>query len=177
MFTSFFKRTEEHSFEVLIKNEQEKLYKIAYSYVKNEQDALDIVQDAIIKGYRSFHKLKEKKYFSTWITRIVINSAIDHIRKSKNIIYLDQEWLAPERSHENQSIISMDMEQVFDQLKPEQKTLLLLRFYSGYSIPEIAHMLEKPEGTIKSQLHRALTKVKEKLENGGETYGSNGTEY
>ncbi|MED3648699.1 RNA polymerase sigma factor, partial [Halalkalibacterium halodurans] len=94
-----------------------------------------------------------------------------------NTIYLDQEWLTPERSHENQSIISMDMEQVFDQLKPEQKTLLLLRFYSGYSIPEIAHMLEKPEGTIKSQLHRALTKVKEKLENGGETYGSNGTEY
>ncbi|MED3648328.1 sigma-70 family RNA polymerase sigma factor [Halalkalibacterium halodurans] len=88
MFTSFFKRTEEHSFEVLIKNEQEKLYKIAYSYVKNEQDALDIVQDAIIKGYKSFHKLKEKKYFSTWITRIVINSAIDHIRKSKNVIYV-----------------------------------------------------------------------------------------
>ncbi|MCJ8008168.1 sigma factor [Lederbergia wuyishanensis] len=58
IFKSFHKSSdsEEVSFETLIKKEQEKLYKVAFSYVRNEQDALDIVQEAIIKGYQSFER-------------------------------------------------------------------------------------------------------------------------
>ncbi|WP_099354058.1 sigma-70 family RNA polymerase sigma factor [Fredinandcohnia onubensis] len=173
IFKSFYKKSNsaEYSFETLIKKEQEKLYKVAYSYVKNEPDALDIVQDAIIKGFKSFDRLKEIEYFSTWITRILINTAIDHIRKSKNVITLETDWFDPGRSEENNSIMTMDIELVFEKLKPQQKTLLLLRFYYGYSIKEISEILCKPEGTIKSQLHRTLQFVKEKLENGGDTYG------
>ncbi|MDG5787142.1 sigma-70 family RNA polymerase sigma factor [Evansella sp. AB-P1] len=168
---SFFKLSEEHNFEELIKAEQAKLYKIAYSYVKNEQDALDIVQDAVIKGYKSYHKLNEKNYFSTWMTRIVINSSIDFLRKSKDVISLESEWFDTGRNEENKTIVKMDLEKIFNELKPEQKTLLILRFYSGYTVPEIANILEKREGTIKSQLHRTLSEVKKKLGNeGGEYY-------
>jgi RNA polymerase sigma-70 factor, ECF subfamily len=177
IINSFFNRSKASTFEVLIKQEQGKLYKVAYSYVKNEQDALDIVQEAIIKGYESFHKLKDSQLFMTWMTRIVINSAIDYIRKSKDVIVLETDWFDPGINQENKSVMELDVATVFDKLKPEQKTLLLLRFYYGYSISEIAEILEKPEGTIKSKLHRTLNQVKEKLGKGGETYGELSTRY
>ncbi|MCC3358781.1 sigma-70 family RNA polymerase sigma factor [Bacillus sp. REN16] len=179
IFKSFYKRSnsDEYSFEALIKKEQEKLYKVAYSYVKNEQDALDIVQDAIIKGLKSFDRLKDIDYFSTWITRILINTAIDHIRKSKKVIPLETDWFDSGRNEENNAIMTMDIELIFEKLKPQQKTLILLRFYYGYSINEISEILGKPEGTIKSQLHRTLQLVKDKLENGGDTYGKASSRY
>ncbi|MEH7382693.1 sigma-70 family RNA polymerase sigma factor [Bacillus sp. JJ1533] len=179
IFKSFYKssNSDKYSFEALIKKEQEKLYKVAFSYVKNEQDALDIVQDAIIKGYKSFDRLKEIDYFSTWITRILINTAIDHIRKSKKVISLETDWLDSGQNEENNSIMTMDIELIFEKLKPQQKTLILLRFYYGYSINEISEILGKPEGTIKSQLHRTLQLVKEKLESRGDTYGKASSRY
>ena len=168
---SIFKSFSGHTFEILIKHEQEKLYKVAYSYVKNEQDALDIVQEAIIKGYKSFHKLQDIHYFSTWMTRILINTAIDFIRKTKDVILLEPDWVDTGLNEENAAIMAMDFEQIFTKLKPQQKTLLLLRFYYGYSISDISEIMDKPEGTIKSQLHRTLYQVKGMLEKGGDTYG------
>ncbi|MFB9827962.1 sigma-70 family RNA polymerase sigma factor [Lederbergia wuyishanensis] len=116
-------------------------------------------------------------YFSTWMTRILINTAIDHIRKEKDVIVLEPDWFDPGQNEENNSVITMDINLVFEQLKAPQKTLLLLRFYYGYSISEISEILSKPEGTIKSQLHRTLQLVKVKLENGGDTYGKASTRY
>lgn len=168
---SIFQRSKKPDFEELIKREHYRLYKIAFAYVKNEQDALDIVQETMIKGFKSFHKLNDSNRFQTWITRILINTSIDFIRKRKDVIYLEQEWFSSERNEESNSVMKMDLATVFEQLKPEQKTLLLLRFYYGYSIREIADIVERREGTIKSQLHRTLNQVKVKLGNGGETYG------
>ncbi|WP_246521632.1 sigma-70 family RNA polymerase sigma factor [Ornithinibacillus massiliensis] len=171
MFKSEKQKNREQLFETLIKQEQKKLYRVAYSYVKNEQTALDIVQDTVIKAYKSFDRLKNIDFFSTWITRILINTALDHIKKSKDIIPLDVGWLNTQIVEENLTVLVMDIEEVFGKLKANQKTLLLLRFYYGYSIPEIADILEKPEGTVKSQLHRTLQIVKKKLAHGGDVYG------
>lgn len=168
---------EEHSFEKLVVQEQNKLYRIAYTYVRDEHDALDIVQETVIKGYKSFHKLKDINLFSTWITRILINCALDHIRRSKVVIPMEiiSEHLS--NNEESNSIISMDISHAFEQLKHNQKTIILLRYYYGYSVPEIADILEKPEGTIKSQLHRTLQIFKKKLENGGDVYGEASSRY
>ncbi|GIN42351.1 DNA-directed RNA polymerase sigma-70 factor [Heyndrickxia oleronia] len=174
---SLFKVSNGQTFEELIKLEQDKLYKIAFSYVRNEQDALDIVQDSIIKGFKGFEKLNDKNYFSTWMTRILINTAMDHLKQKKNVVMLDPGWFNPWNNQENNTIISIDLAEVFDKLKPEQKTLIFLRYYYGYSISEIAKIMDKPEGTVKSQIHRTLQFLKEKLENGGDTYGKASTRY
>lgn len=64
---------DEESFYILINEVQEKLYVIAYSYVLDRDEALDLVQEAIIKGYKSLDKLKEARYFKSYITKILIN--------------------------------------------------------------------------------------------------------
>lgn len=178
-FMEFFNKNleDQQTFEVLIKNEQEKLYKVAYSYVRNEQDALDIVQDTVIKGLKSFHKLKDIQYFSTWITRILIHSAIDHLRRRKNVIPLEIDWADSGYREENSSVLSIDIANAFETLNSQQKTLILLRFYYGYSIAEISEIMEKPQGTIKSQLHRTLQLLKQNLEKGGESYGKASAKY
>ena len=63
--------------------EKVRLYKIAYVYVKNEENALEIFQETVYKAYVSIKDLKEEKYFSTWITRILINTASVHLNKNK----------------------------------------------------------------------------------------------
>lgn len=168
---------DEQDFETLILHEQKKLYRVAYSYVRNEQDALDIVQETVIKGYKAFHKLKDVNLFSTWITRILINCALDHIRQSKDVIPFEAAFYNEDLNEENKAVMTMDMEQAFEKLNPNQKTLILLRFYYGYSIPEISEIIEKPEGTVKSQLHRTLQFLKKKLENGGDSYGEASSRY
>jgi len=81
---------DEKAFEDLVKKEKEKLYRIAFLYVKNENDALDIVQETIYKAFTSIETLREVKYFSTWITRILINNALDFLKKQKKILLSDE---------------------------------------------------------------------------------------
>lgn len=59
----------------LLKSEKEKLYRMAYTYVKNEEDALEIFQQTVLQAIESVHQVKEPAYFSTWLTRICINKA------------------------------------------------------------------------------------------------------
>ncbi|GAE25562.1 RNA polymerase sigma factor SigV [Halalkalibacter wakoensis JCM 9140] len=174
---SLFSRSKQPSFETLIKGEQEKLYKIAYTYVRNEQDALDVVQDAIIKGYNHFDKLKNLDYFSTWMTRILINTALDAVKRKKDVVYLDQDRFDDKVTKDPPFTQQIDLLEELNHLKPEQKTLVILRFYYGYSIKELAELLKKPEGTIKSQLHRTLNELKKKLGEGGEQYGKAWSKY
>lgn len=72
----------------LLQNEKLKLYKMAYIYMKNENDALDVVQETIARAYSNIHTVKEDRYFATWLMRILINTAIEMLRKIKNSTYL-----------------------------------------------------------------------------------------
>ena len=68
------------AFDELVKSCQEKLYRIAYSYVNNRDDALDIVSESVYRAYLNLRTLKNPSYFNTWIIRIVINQSISFIQ-------------------------------------------------------------------------------------------------
>ena len=69
-----------------IKDNQDKFYRLAYSYVKNQEDALDVIQDAIIRAMEKIHTLKNPEYLKTWFYRILVNECLNHIRKMKSIL-------------------------------------------------------------------------------------------
>lgn len=77
------------SFLQLIEPIKENLYRVAFVYLKNEDDALDCVQDAIIKAIQSLNTLKEPQYFNTWITRILVNACKDYIKKNSKVVLVD----------------------------------------------------------------------------------------
>ncbi|MDX8362700.1 MULTISPECIES: sigma-70 family RNA polymerase sigma factor [Bacillaceae] len=150
----------EDRFLYLINNNQEKMYKIAYSYVKNKDDALDIVQETVYKAYISYDKVKKAQYENTWLTRILINVSIDFIKKNKRVVSIDTNLI------ENISDSRKDLvhEQIFvkealEKLNEKQKTVIILRFFEDMKLEEIAQILNLPTSTIKSTLYRALKEM------------------
>ena len=73
---------DDNAFYELISESKSQLYKTAFAYVKNKEEALDIVSDTVYKAYISIKKLKQPSFFNTWLTRILINTSLDYIKKS-----------------------------------------------------------------------------------------------
>lgn len=150
------------AFEDLIEAEKYKLYRMAYVYVKNETDALDIVQETVYKAFISIKSLNDDKYFSTWLNRILINTCIDMLRKKKQVIPIDE---ILKIHHIQNGLIEekLDLIEAIDRLDAPYKTVILLRYYSDLSLSQISETLQLPIGTVKSHIHRALKKLKLEL--------------
>ncbi|SLL31568.1 Possible alternative RNA polymerase sigma factor SigM [Mycobacteroides abscessus subsp. abscessus] len=158
------KKGDINAFQTLIHNEKEKLYKMAYVYMQNEEDALEVFQETIYKAFASMSKVKNNEYFSTWMTRILINTAIDLLRKKKRVVPINQEVLenASDTSSFN-SDVHIDLLKALEEIEEKYKTVLLLRYYQDYTVKQIASILKCPEGTVKTNIRRGLEKLKEKM--------------
>jgi RNA polymerase sigma-70 factor, ECF subfamily len=153
------KQGDEQAFQELIQDEKNKLFRMAYLYVKKEDDALDIVQDTIYKAFISIKHLKEPHYFSTWISRILINTALDFIKKkNRAILFSDVDGI-----HKDQNLRieeKLDLLEAIERLEVQYKTVIIFRYYKDLSIKQIAEILKCPEGTVKTRLHRAVNQLK-----------------
>jgi len=148
----------------LIDERKEVLYKTAYMYVKNQQDALDILDETIYKAYSSINKIREEKYFNTYVTRILINSSIDFIRKNKKIVYVEE--IVSEDSERGFKEEKLDLFTAIDKLPEMEKTIIILKYFQDLKIKEISEVLKKPESSIKNYLHKALTSLRCDLKEG-----------
>ncbi|TCN19766.1 sigma-70 family RNA polymerase sigma factor [Mesobacillus foraminis] len=156
------KKGNEKAFQELIQNEKNKLFRMAYLYVKNESDALDIVQDTIYKAFISIKQLKEPQYFSTWISRILVNTTLDFIKKNNRLIpFSDVEVFGDNQSLRIEE--KLDLVEAIGRLEVHYKTVIILRYYKDLSIKQIAEILNCPEGTVKTRLHRAINQLKSDL--------------
>ena len=141
----------------------QKLYRLAYSYVHNENDALDIVQESAYKAVKNSHTLKNLQYAGTWIYRIVINESISFLRKQKK-----QETTLYEADGETEDLYQdVDLHQALEQLDLMDKTVIVLRYFEGMQLNQIAETLDENLSTVKSRLYRSLKKLKISLEEEG----------
>jgi RNA polymerase sigma-70 factor, ECF subfamily len=149
---------DEDSFTLLIQERRERLYRMAFSYVKNKDDALEIVQETVYRAFISVHKLKQPQYFNTWLTKIAINCALDYIRKSKKVVYMDKE---PEGVYVQEAKEdAMDLHVALDRLDEKSRTVLMLRYFEDLPIKDIADVLDTPVSSVKSIIYRGLEKLK-----------------
>ena len=96
---------------------------------QNEQEALDIVSEATYKGYLAYERMNTPQYFDSWMTRIVINAAIDHLGRKKRVTYMEdqtQDYAAAEHAVPLEE--KMDLYDALDRLLPEEKTYMILKF-------------------------------------------------
>ncbi|MDV3427755.1 MAG: sigma-70 family RNA polymerase sigma factor, partial [Bacillota bacterium] len=122
----------------LIDERKEVLYKMAYMYVKNQHDAIDILDETIYKAYSSLNKIREERYFNTYITRILINSSIDYIRKNKKIIYMEE--ILSEDDIQGFKEEKLDLFTAVDKLPPMEKTIIILKYFQDLKIKEISEI-------------------------------------
>lgn len=157
------------SFERLVNTVKVKLYKTGMAILKNDDDVCDAIQETLLSAYKNFESLREKQYFSTWITRILINKCYDIIKKNKKVAYLNEQMeVEANESYYDRYKEDSTVERVLSQISTELKLVTVLYYYDEFSVKEISEMLNIPEGTVKSRLARARDKMYEilKMEEG-----------
>ena len=153
------KETMRDKLEEVILASYESMYRMAFVYMKNDSDALDVVQ---VKAIKSSGQLKEESYMKTWLFRIVINTALDELEKRKKILplYSENEDSKEDRYCDFDTINSLA------QLEQTEKTIILLRYCEEWKLEEIAEYMGLNLNTVKSILYRSLKKLKTELMKG-----------
>ena len=150
-----------------ILDNQEKAYRLAYSYVQDKDDALDVVQDAACQALEKCWGVKNAGALKTWYYRIVVNEALQYLRKYRREISTQPEDMREEAYLEEGYDRADEDAQVFERvlkLPPDMKTVVLLRFYEQLSLAEIAKVTDTNLNTVKSRLYAALKKLRKSLE-------------
>ena len=153
-------------YALLVEQRREHLYRLAYCYVKNQQDALDIVGEAVYRGLLHLHSLREPERFCAWMDQIVVHAALDRLRKSKPLEPWDEDAASVIPAAEKDLAIEeeIDLYEALDLLSPEERTYIILRFFEEYSFREMGEILGLPESTIKSRMYRILSKLRRQLD-------------
>lgn len=165
-------RGDDGAFGELMEHYKVYLYKVAYCHCKNQENALDAVQECVTAAYLHIRKVHSPQYFRTWLTRILINVIQKEQKKAalraevpyeENWETKDQEGMMPEER--------MDLYHAIDELPQKYRSIIILKYFNDFKISEISQVMEMPEGTVKSFLNRARKMLREKLE-GGSGYES-----
>lgn len=127
----------------------------------------DLAQETFVKGYLSLRSFKGVSRFRTWLFRIAYNEFVNHTRCSRRILEvgIDSVEQVCGDDDEDESIIDSDrIAEAIDKLSPTMKAVIQLYYYEGFTVARISVILQMPQGTVKSYLHRARTKLALTLE-------------
>ena len=160
----FKKNKLEKAYIQFVTENQEKLYRFAFNYVKNKQDALDVVQESIRKGLSSYHTLSDVSVIKSWMYRIVIHTSIDFLRKHKKFEVMEEEKIEYFSSGQHDHYENIDLKNAIDMLPHPYRVIIILRFFEDLKIDEIAQILDENINTIKTRLYKALKLLKIELE-------------
>lgn len=150
-------------------NSYEMMYRIAFSYVHNPDDAMDIVQESAYKAIYNAGQVKNEKYIKTWICKIVIHASVDFMKKNQKEIPVEQLYEMDEPSVQD-TYQDFDTMQVLDSLEEREKAVVILRYFEDRKLEDIAIILDENINTIKSILYRSLKKLKIEIQKGEPNY-------
>lgn len=164
------------AFEELIKDYKKMAYNIALRVLRNKEDAEDISQEALIKVFKNISSFNMKSSFKVWLYRIVMNTCFDFKRKKNIVTYSLDKPLEndeseimqeiPDNTYNPDVVIQNELEsqmlyESIDSLDDDFRVIIVLRDIQGLSYKDIASVLSCNEGTVKSRLNRARSKLKE----------------
>ncbi|KAB2329954.1 sigma-70 family RNA polymerase sigma factor [Cytobacillus depressus] len=143
-------------FITCITDYKDDFYRLAYSYVKNQEDALDIIQESIKKALTSLNKINDPNSMKSWFYKIVVRTAIDFLRKQKKLTLADDETIEFLSKGKEDTYKDMDLQKALDELPIPYKTVIILRFFEDLKLEEIAKILEVNINTVKTRLYKGL---------------------
>lgn len=152
------------------------LYRMALYTLGNSHDAEDVVSEAFVEAYRGIGNLRDPNSFQPWIYKILsvrCNRKIKEYIKSRNTLDIDQFLELPGEDSDisENSLRRIELIQAMEILSPEERRIVCLSVFDGYTMKEIAYITESPQGTISSKLFRAFKKMRKKLENAQDLEG------
>lgn len=154
------KKSKEKIIEELLLNNYNQYFRLAYSYVHNDDDAADIVQNGAYKAIKNSSSLKEESYAATWLYRIMLNETFTFFKQRK-IESIDSVTEEP-GSEDNYEDI--DLKRALEKLPEEERMIVELKYFEELKLEEIAAIMDENVNTIKSRLYRSIRKLKIQLE-------------
>ncbi len=146
--------------EKILIDQYERFYRLAYSYVHNEADALDVVQESACKAITQCKNLKDTEKLLPWLCRIVVNTSLDLLRSQvKEQPTEDLPETATVDKYEE-----FDLKEALNRLEPKNCTIIILRYFEDMKIEDIALVVDENVNTVKARLYRSLKKLRVQLD-------------
>jgi len=164
------KEGDDGAFVQLVDKYKDLSLSLAHSIVKDRDKAEDVLQDAFIKVYKKAGSFKQQSAFSSWLYRIVVNTAYNALKKEKKYLELDDSTIVLNRIEENADpgmIQEGDQKKyimmALERLRPDEALMLRLHYLCGYTVSEIQEITGFGNSKIKVDLHRGRGNMKEAL--------------
>ena len=158
------KKSNEEIVEEVILDQYNQYYRLAYSYVHNDADAEDIVQNGAYKVLRSSNTLRNPEYAKTWVYRIMLNEIFSFLRQPKMESYeYMQEEVGIEAAHVEDEYMDIDLQSALNSLPEQDKAIVMMKFFEDKKLDEIAEILNENLSTVKSRLYRSMKKLRIRL--------------
>ena len=146
-------------------------FRIARGVLRNTADAEDVAQEALLRAYKSFDRLRDHSRFRGWLVRISFRLALDRLRSAKRREQRDTSWAMPSNAPASATAedvaasnqFQAHLDRALEELPEKLRLVLLLSAMDGYTIEEISSMMGVPLGTVKSRIFIARKKLAEKL--------------
>lgn len=139
-----------------------KLCRTAMMYMGSEHAALDALDEAVYRALRACKRLRQPEFFDTWMTRILINECCTQLRRRRRELSFDE---LPETAAEQ--FDALPLKEAVRSLPGELRDVVILRYFSGYTLRETAQILNIPPGTASTRQRRALGLLRLELDEGG----------
>lgn len=143
---------------------QDRFYRVAYSYTRHQEDALDAVQSAVCKALGAYENIKNADAIKTWFYKILINECLTVLKKRGKVVLtadtVEQEEVYYEKGYEQGG----DIEQELEKLESDIQVIIKLRFFEEMSLKEISGITGFNLNTVKTKLYRGLKLLKENIQ-------------
>ena len=146
--------------QVIVENIQT-MYRVAFSILKTEDEINEAISNTTVIVFEKIKTLKNEEFFKTWLTRILINECYKIYNQNKKIVYLEN--VNQEKLTYNDQYVDHEIRNLVKNLDKDLKQIVILYYFEDFSVKEIAKIIQKPEGTVKSRLSRARKELEKKL--------------
>ena len=146
--------------EKILIDQYERFYRLAYSYVHNEADALDVVQESACKAITQCKNLKDTEKLLPWLCRIVVNTSLDLLRSQVKEQPTEE---LPETATVDK-YEKFDLKEALNRLEPKNCAIIILRYFEDMKIEDIALVVDENVNTVKARLYRSLKKLRVQLD-------------
>lgn len=144
-----------------VRDHQDAMYRIALSYVKDTHLAMDVVQETAYKSVLKAEKLRDIAKVKTWVYRILVNTALDVLRRNKRTVITEN--LEHLEAMTEDVDTRLDLYSAINQLESKYRQIIVLRYYEDFPFKEIAKVLGLNINTVKSQHRKAIELLKYEL--------------
>lgn len=145
--------------ECFLEENLDSIYRFAYTYMRNREDAEDVVSDSVVKALRFASKLKNEESIKCWVYSIVANTALTALKKNGRMIATEPEKMDINFSEDDYSYVNF--ESMIDCLDGNYKAIIVMKFCDDLTFSDIAKVLNVNENTVKTRYYAALKKLRE----------------